>query len=632
MALDKTDVLGSIFTGWWEADKADTAQRLKTRGEELRNKQAIVKQMKTSDYNKDIAKYDADKKIIDGLNSVAANKSMYTDDLQLGQAVLMAKHGDKFDSFKKSLTGADGDLTQFYNFAKTEGQNFNTSGTEGTQISKNFKDKSVIDAEYTAALDEIEKDTKAAIDAAAGDSKTINAILKLKNRLVNNISTDTKNVQTIDSVNETVKATGTSETETLKKIEEDIKPEKKTEDTDTETKEISTLKSADVPLFIPNDYKKDYKKKIEEAKKTDYSSKQYNKQFSDTVLALIPNRNSKDYFDIDKDGGLKAKSSIINADMTIQKLLTNSLDDITLNNTFAQTGKNTTAIDFNANKRFDLARNHVENYGTWMADGKVLSGGSLKNLFKETSTALVVPSNSIINLNNNNLKGYDVIIPKNLRSDVGKVYTNFIKTKAENRMQNEGGTLEENINSLQRQLQGDNNGNEALTKEARDTIAAALKGSGYTVNKIGTTSTNETSKSTKSKQSSTMDIKQKEMEDATIGGVRTVMVDINGDGTKTQVPLTNKNKQILKANNISIPDVQEESTAGDGSIMEQVASKTETKKITPQDVGVSGGTNFFENREDVFAILPNDMTGQEIMDKYNISFPLNKFTVYKSTK
>ena len=66
--------------------------------------------------------------------------------------------------------------------------------------------------------------------------------------------------------------------------------------------------------------------------------------------------------------------------------------------------------------------------------------------------------------------------------------------------------------------------------------------------------------------------------------------------------------------------------------MEQVASETETKKITPQDVGVSSGTNFFESREDVFAILPNDMTGQEIMDKYNISFPLNKFTVYKSTK
>lgn len=634
MSLDKSDVLGSIFTGWWEADKADTAQKLKTRSQELQNKQSIIKQMKTADYNKEIEKYDADKKVIDGLNSVAANKSMYSDDLQLGQAVLIAKHGDKFDSFKKSLTGADGDLTQFYNFAKSEGQNFNKSGTEGTQISKNFKDKSVIDSEYQAALAEIEKDTKDAIDAAAGDSKTINAIMKLKNRLVNNISTDTKNVKTIDSVNETIKATGVNETETLKKIESDIKSDEEiiVEEVDTEADEVSTLKSADVPLFIPKTYKEDYKKKIEKAKETDYSSKEYNKQFSDTVLTLIPNKNSKDYFNIDKEGTMTAKSSIINADVTIQKLLTNSLDDITLNNTFQQTGKDTTAIDFNANKRFQLAKSHIENYGTWMADGKVLSGGSLKNLFKETSTALVVPSNSIINLNNNNLKGYDIIIPKDLRNDVGKVYTNFIKTKAQTRMETAGGTLEENINFLQRQLQDDNNGNESLTQQARDYIARALKGSGISVNKIGTTSTNETSKSTKSKQSSTMDIKQKEMEDVTIGGVRTVMVDINGDGTKTQVPLTTKNKQILKANNISIPDVQEESTAGDGSIMEQVASETETKKITPQDVGVSGGTNFFENKEDVFAILPNDMTGQEIMDKYNISFPLNKFTVYKSTK
>ena len=37
MALDKSDVLGSIFSGWWEADKADTAQRLKIRNEELAN-------------------------------------------------------------------------------------------------------------------------------------------------------------------------------------------------------------------------------------------------------------------------------------------------------------------------------------------------------------------------------------------------------------------------------------------------------------------------------------------------------------------------------------------------------------------------------------------------------------------
>ena len=122
------------------------------------------------------------------------------------------------------------------------------------------------------------------------------------------------------------------------------------------------------------------------------------------------------------------------------------------------------------------------------------------------------------------------------------------------------------------------------------------------------------------------------MESATIGNVRTVMVDINGDGKKVQVPLTTKNKAILKANNIAIPDVQQEPTAGDGAVMEKVASETEVKKITPQDVGMGSGTNFFENREDVLAILPNDMSGKEIKEKYNIAFPLNDFTIYKPTK
>ena len=71
MALDKIDIAGSIFNGWWKADKADSAQKLITRSNELQNKQKIIQQMKTNDYNKEIAKYDADKKVIDGLNAVA---------------------------------------------------------------------------------------------------------------------------------------------------------------------------------------------------------------------------------------------------------------------------------------------------------------------------------------------------------------------------------------------------------------------------------------------------------------------------------------------------------------------------------------------------------------------------------
>ena len=48
-----------------------------------------------------------------------------------------------------------------------------------------------------------------------------------------------------------------------------------------------------------------------------------------------------------------------------------------------------------------------------------------------------------------------------------------------------GGSLEYNINVLQRALEQDNDGNNALTQEARDYIAKALIDSGYKVNMPG---------------------------------------------------------------------------------------------------------------------------------------------------
>ena len=55
------------------------------------------------------------------------------------------------------------------------------------------------------------------------------------------------------------------------------------------------------------------------------------------------------------------------------------------------------------------------------------------------------------------------------------------------------------------------------------------------------------------------------------------------------------------------------------------------EKIKPVDVGSDNQSGYFETLDSIKAILPNDMSGQEIMDKYNIAFPINKFTVYKSS-
>ena len=84
-------------------------------------------------------------------------------------------------------------------------------------------------------------------------------------------------------------------------------------------------------------------------------------------------------------------------------------------------------------------------------------------------------------------------------------------------MEKEGGSLEENINALQRIIEQDNNGNESLTQEARDVIAKALStakksdGSLYyeeIINEI------QKEKNKGKATSSTMDMKQEEMANA----------------------------------------------------------------------------------------------------------------------
>jgi len=107
-------------------------------------------------------------------------------------------------------------------------------------------------------------------------------------------------------------------------------------------------------------------------------------------------------------------------------------------------------------------------------------------------------------------------------------------------------------------------------------------------------------------------------------------------GEKMEVILTDENKKLLDANKIDY-SVKEDVTTGDAAIAEQMSSmlrkdeKGETIKITPKEVGYNNKP-VFESIEEVQAILPNDMTGAEIKEKYEIAFPLNNKSVYKSKK
>ena len=491
--------LGTAFmdftSGVLEADKKNTKDNLIIRGEELKAKRDAIISMKKSKYEYDMNKYDANKTKMDSLNAVSsdldAGKFNYkkgsanyeegktnVDTFALGEAFLEAKHGMKWVADKKkSKLGAESDPTAWIAYVQSIGNNPNIKN-ELTNVE--YKSRDLIEGNYLESLDKIEQKYSAALKAAKNDSSLVNAILCKKKEEIANLSIDAeqdnKDAKTIASATSiTDKTTDEVVTDTTDVVEEI-----------TGDKELTYVDSA-TTIFVPKSYKDDFATKLKDSKDVNYSDKRYNKQIADTVLTLIPDAVTKDFFEVTKDG-LIAKESIINADVTIQALVSNSLEDLNVTDTFKSTGNNKSKIDFNANKRFNLAKNHVEEYGSWMADGKVLSGGSLANIWKKTSTALVVPSNSIININNNNLKGYDAVIPQNLRTDVGKVYRKFIVDKATERMNDEtkgGGTLEYNINVLQRALENDNDGNNQLTQDARDYIAEALTKSGYKINKIG---------------------------------------------------------------------------------------------------------------------------------------------------
>ena len=378
---------------------------------------------------------------------------------------------------KKSKLGAESDPTAWIAYVQSVGNNPNI---KNELKNVDFKSRELIEGNYLESIQKIEDKYASQLENARHDSPLVNAILGKKKQEIDNLNIDveqdTKDAKTIEKATTYITEKADDETITDTDVVEKITGDKELTYTDSAT-----------TIFIPKSYKDDFAAKIEKAKDVNYSDKRYNKQIADTVLTLIPDAVTKDFFEVTKDG-LIAKESIINADVTIQALVSNSLEDLNVTDTFKSTGNNKSKIDFNANKRFNLAKNHVEEYGSWMADGKVLSGGSLANIWKKTSTALVVPSNSIININNNNLKGYDAVIPQNLRTDVGKVYRKFIVDKATERMNDEtkgGGTLEYNINVLQRALENDNDGNNQLTQDARDYIAEALTKSGYKINKIG---------------------------------------------------------------------------------------------------------------------------------------------------
>lgn len=678
MAINFGDAAMAFGSGVIEADAKNTKENLLIRGEELRAKRDAVIAMKKSKYEYDLNNYDKNKSKYDGLNAVSTklNTGAFNfkegetgfikdknnvDTFKFGEAFLEAKHGQDWMVKQKAYLSNDGDSSNWIKYVKSVGENQDLKKEIGNI---DYKSRQVMESNYLNSLDKIETKYASALKDAKNDSVLVKAILgKKKEEIANldiDIVDDKKTLTTIDSAEIKTNSIDTENinTETTSEIVNG--------DTETTSSGIElTYISTDTAPQMTKTFKTEAVAEIKAIKNYKYSDKEPTTEFSSWVLSTVPEASTKKYFATNDRGDLVAKDGIIDAHNTFNSLLKNSAFDLNTNSVFIATNGDTSKIanvtGFNA--REQLAEKHIEQYGNWFEDGAVFGkNGNVGNLLKKNANVFSVPSQSIIDMNTNSLKGFNVIIPDkdnvipaeainnftsmnaaeginmNTRKYVGLVYTKALEDMAQLKVERDGGSLEQQMNIIQKSMQNDRTGNGKYATSIRDTIAASL---GLNKETEVATDSSETSSKFSNSVAPAPDTPQSNivmLTDPTTN--KEVPIDLSVKANVENLKSTSQGRAILQENGMlelsseerNKIDTTSGSTSGDSSVAEQVANATTKEKIKPSDVGIGNPSGYFETLDSIKAILPNDMSGQEIMDKYNIAFPINKNTKYSSSK
>ena len=492
-------------SGLIKGDEKARKENLLIHGEKLKAKRDAIIAMKKSKFDYDMKKYEGNKSKMDALTSVRTNwdsgkynytdtsGKVLTDKYKLGLAYLEAKNGLDWVAKKKIMLTEDGVTKDWVAFVTQEG---NKPNLRKDLDNINFKSQNVIESNYLTAIQKIEDKYAVQLKNAKNDSPLVNAILGKKKQEIANLNIDmeqdSKDVKTIESASVI----------TDKKADEVITDEVVTDTAEVDTSEIE-LGTEKVANIYSTTFKKEAKLELRDLKKYKYSDKESKDAFSSLILRTVPDVQAKKYFEkAERDGTLSAKVGIINAEKTFQTLLKHSATDLDIGKLGALTnGKTGNIYNFTGfPQRLDLAERHIEQYGNWFSKGAVLGeDGNWGNLLKKETNILTVPSQSVIDMNSNSLKGFNVVIPNNsqkisansinkytkiitdkainmdVRTYVGQVYVKALENEAiKLQIRDDGGDLEAAMNKLQTRMQNDRGGNDALTKRIRKVIANSL--------------------------------------------------------------------------------------------------------------------------------------------------------------
>jgi len=88
---------------------------------------------------------------------------------------------------------------------------------------------------------------------------------------------------------------------------------------------------------------------------------------------------------------------------------------------------------------------------------------------------------------------------------------------------------------------------------------------------------------------------------------------------------------MAKENNLSTQEVIKDLESNNVIIPNSVKESLIKSADVPEKINFTDG-QAFTKLEDVLKVIPESMTGQEIIDKYNINFPINKLSLFTPIK
>ena len=586
--------IASFATGVAKADIADTQERLKDRRDELQADRQFYINMKTKKYESELATFEKENKKYKAIEAVKSQfKGQEPSPSEFGAAYLQETNPTLLYQMQKDyIDNPSGLQKQLSIYANP---NFKTTTT-----------REALDIKLKEDVDAITADYKKQLEDARGDSRLVNAILGKRNKKIADTIQENE-----DSKGGVIKAK-----EIAVETTTDIEPEFKL----GEEKEIKgtfiNRKSSAYKNFDTNNTK--YAAALNKANA--------NKSSADNQLTIaqtfrqIGIKNIEDYFETNNEGGIKAfKKGGENFADTMHsqyKMYKDYKIKPGTDNLYLALNKDSVNLIsyYDKENASGFLANRTKELAVPVASGNIAGEGgtfNFSNILRSKENLIVVPTPNSIDFDGT-IVGSDIKLTNSEdKIKAKRLYAQALIENSKVKGEINIALLKRNQNTLENLEYGDNN---ALLEKVNNDFINLYK---------GTTSARDDGTPPPSNNNVSEFIKVK-----------------FSDGKTLLLPNTEKVRADLEADKDNIisqeiqKNIKQEPTAGDALVAETTMGVNDNiygNKIKPE--GELGDVNpKFTTLESVLKILPNNMTGQEIQEKYNIDFKLNPKSIYRPLK